>query len=380
MARDAFFYLLTFFFIVLLTDFLRRQALTAGLVDRPSTRKRHRGLIPPVGGEAIFLGCLLSALALRVPQTLVLQLFAIGAIVVVVGAVDDCFDVSASSRLLAQVLASGTMALGAGVHFDSLGAVLPGGGELALGALAVPFTVFCTVGVINAFNMADGMDGLSGSLALVALTGMAAVAAATGSTGLLSMLLIMASGIAAFLSLNARCPWRWRASVFLGDAGSTFLGFALTWFVIRLSQGQGAPMSPETGLWLLMVPLFDTVYVMFRRLSRGRSPMAADRQHLHHYLLRGGLSVTQSLAVILSLSITGAGVGLATRVTGLSDQVVLGLFVAAFVLYCGGMTLAWWVHPQFYRFVLRRRRHPRLPIVARVHAEPADDATPLEAP
>lgn len=380
MESEAFAYLFTFLFVVLLTDFLRRQALSAGLVDRPNPRKRHRGLVPPVGGEAIFLGCLLSALALGVPARYLVELFAVGAILVVVGALDDCLRVSVRARLVAQALAALILALAGGVVLESAGAVLPGGRTLELGVLAIPFTVFCAVGVINAFNMVDGMDGLSGCLALVALAALAWLAADGGATGMLTLLLVLACGIAAFLALNARYPWRWQASVFLGDAGSTFIGFALAWAVLRLSQGPDAAMSPVTGLWLLMVPLCDIGFVALNRMVHGQSPLRGDRQHLHHYFLRAGVPVTGTLAIIVLLALAGAAVGLAGHRLAVPDALMLAGFVAFFLLYSAAMTAAWRRYPRLVRRLRRRHRHSRLPVSARLHLAPLPEPAGGDGP
>lgn len=372
MTSEVFAYLLIFFFVALLTDFLRRQALTAGLMDYPSSRKRHQRPVPPVGGEAIFIGCLISALALGVPVGHVAALFAIGAIVVVTGALDDYYNFSPQSRFLAQATAALAMALLGGATVEQLGAIAPSGQIFYLHAFAIPFTVVGVVGVINALNMIDGMDGLSGSLALVALIGLALVANAGKAPMILAMVLVMASGISAFLTLNVRSPWRWRASVFLGDAGSTFLGFALSWFIIRLSQEPIAAMSPVTGVWLLTVPLFDTLYTLGRRLLSGYPPFRADRRHLHHFFLRTGFSVSQTLGLILAFAITGVATGIAGEFLNVPDRIMLIAFCALFVLYCIGMTLAWRAYPRIRRGIARRRRHrgasTLLPIMARARA------------
>lgn len=379
MTNEVFAYLLIFFFVALLTDFLRRQALTAGLMDYPSSRKRHQRPVPPVGGEAIFIGCLISALALGVPVGHVAALFAIGAIVVVTGALDDYYNFSPQSRFLAQGAAALAMALIGGATVEQLGAIASDGRIFYLHAFAVPFTVVGVVGVINAFNMIDGMDGLSGSLALVALTGLALVANAGKAPMILAMVLIMASGIAAFLTLNVRSPWRWRASVFLGDAGSTFLGFALSWFIIRLSQEPISAMSPVTGLWLLTVPLFDTLYTLVRRIVSGYPPFRADRRHLHHFFLRVGFSVSQALGLILAFAITAAAVGIAGEFLNVPDRLMLAAFCTLFVLYCIGMTLAWRAYPRIRRRIARRRRHrgasTLLPVMARARANRIRDLT-----
>jgi UDP-GlcNAc:undecaprenyl-phosphate GlcNAc-1-phosphate transferase len=366
---QIFAYLTTFLFVVLLTDFLRRQALQAGLVDRPDARKRHVGAIPPVGGEAIFFGCLLCALAIGVPPEQVQALFTVGALVMVLGALDDYQSFPPQARLLAQAAIAVMMAVFGGATIDSAGALAPGGRPLELGAWSLPITVVATVGVLNAFNLIDGMDGLSGSLALVALLGLAVLDGVAGHGALLPLMLVLISGVAAFLALNMRSPWRWRASVFLGDAGSTFVGFTLSWLIIRLSQGGDPALSPVVGLWLLAVPLYDTGYLVCRRIARGRSPMAADRQHLHHFFLRAGFSVNQTLAIMVPAAVLLATLGVGGVLAGIGDRWLLAGFAAGFAVYCAGMTRAWKSHPRIRRRVIRRLRGSTvMPVVARSRA------------
>lgn len=372
MMNEVFAYLLIFLFVALLTDFLRRQALSVGLMDYPSSRKRHQKPVPPVGGEAIFIGCLISVLALGVPMAHVAGLFASGAIIVLIGALDDYYNFSPLSRLLAQISAALAMALLGGAVVEQLGAIAPGGQIFYLHAFAVPFTVLGVVGVINALNMVDGMDGLSGSLALVALIALALVAQAGQAPVILAMVLVMASGIAAFLTLNLRSPWRWRASVFLGDAGSMFIGFALSWFIIRLSQEPVSAMSPVTGLWFLTIPLFDVLYALGRRILSGNSPFQADRRHLHHFFLRVGFSVSQTLGLILAFAIASTAIGIAGEFLGISDRTMLLAFCGLFALYCLIITLAWRAYPRIRHWIVRRRRYrgasTTLPVMARARA------------
>jgi len=374
MDNEVFAYLLTFLFTVLLTDYLRRHALQAGLVDRPGARKRHVGAIPPVGGEAIFAGCLLSALAVGVSADAVLALFAIGGIVLLVGALDDYMSFSPLSRLAAQTAAATAMAVAGGGTIGHLDGLLHSGELISLGILAIPLTVIATVAVINAFNLIDGMDGLSGGLALVALLGLATMASLSGAADVVVLALILASGTAAFLALNIHSPWRWRASVFLGDSGSTFLGFALSWLIIQVSQDPATPMSPAVGLWFLMVPLFDATYVALRRMAQGRSPFVADRQHLHHFFLRAGLPVGYTLAILLALAVLGAAAGVTGAMLGLGDGALIGAFGLLFALYAAVMTRAWKRHPQLRRAVRRHRQCASIaPVIARARAVPGND-------
>ena len=125
--------------------------------------------------------------------------------------------------------------------------------------------------MINAMNMCDGLDGLSGSLALVSLVGMGIANVLWGTGDDQPLITILAASIVAFLIFNLRSKWRSSAWVFLGDAGSMLLGLALSWLAISLSQGEDRVFSPAAALWFLMVPVYDAVSMMIRRMLKRRS-------------------------------------------------------------------------------------------------------------
>ncbi len=312
---------------------LRGAAQRIGLVDLPGGRKTHVGQVPLVGGLAMFCGFALGALLLDVPLAAYRGFFAACGVLTIVGVLDDLHELSSRSRFAAQILAALFMVWWGRVVLADLGLLGAGGAHFALGAWAVPFTVFSTVGVINAINMSDGLDGLAGGLALIALLGLALVAHLAGLVEQLSILAVLSSVVVAFLAFNVRLPGRAQALAFMGDAGSMVLGFAITWFVISLSQGEGRAMPPVLALWLLMVPLYDTVFLLAYRTLTGRMPTAPDYQHLHHVLQMAGLGVNATLASICALAVLGAGIGIAGWRLGWPEATQFQAFLAGFALY-----------------------------------------------
>ena len=128
------------------------------------------------------------------------------------------------------------------------------------------------------------------------------------------IVITLIGAIGGFLLYNLRTPWRARASVFLGDAGSLFLGFVLAWFAIfACSQLGERSLSPVSALWMLIVPLFDTVGCIVRRKLQGRSPMKSDRRHLHHLLQRCGLTAGQTVAILITINAAGGAIGAAAQ-------------------------------------------------------------------
>lgn len=345
---------------ILMVVVLRPLAVRVGLVDVPNERKSHRTPTPLVGGIAIFAGLVIGFALCRdgpipLSQRSVYSFFGAGALLVLVGLVDDFLELSPAVRFVAQVVAALAMIFGAGVYLKDLGAMAPGGDLLPLGILAVPFTVFATLGVINALNMCDGLDGLSGSLTLTSLSGLILAAYIWGVPADTALLPILGTAIAGFLLFNLRLLGRERASIFMGDAGSMFLGLSLTWYAIALSQGETRALPPAAALWFLMIPIFDAVSMMLRRIMKGRSPFAADREHLHHIFLLAGYTVNETVLVMTGVASCGVFVGLSAIYFQVPELVVAGAFLLTGIGYFWMISHAWRVM-RFLRTSICRRK------------------------
>ncbi len=313
-------------------------AAKIGLVDHPKSRKIHGHATPLVGGLAIFGGCVFGLLATPVALAEFRILFGAGAALLLVGLLDDFRELSARSRFAAQILAALGMVLGGGVEIASFGQLLDSR-VLLLGALGLPITVFCTVGVINAINMSDGVDGLAAGLICVALAALAAAALAADHYRVLPILGSVLAAMIIFLFSNFR-PGR-SARVFLGDAGTLWLGFLLAWLLIDLSQGPERVIDPVTALWLLAVPLMDTVFVMVERPRRGQSPFSAGQDHLHHLFLRASFSRVRSVVMLWLLAAMCAAAGLISQWMELPQSWRFYGFVILAVIYHQTLVRAW---------------------------------------
>ncbi|MDJ0927061.1 MAG: MraY family glycosyltransferase [Gammaproteobacteria bacterium] len=352
--------LIAFAATVLLVFVLRPVAGPLRLLDIPNDRSSHQRPTPLIGGLAMFLASCVGGLAAVANGVLVvdaysMSLFGGGLLLVLVGAIDDVRELSPWLRFGAQILASLIMIYGGGVVLDDLGNMTPSGDVLYLGWLAVPFTVFATLGVINALNMCDGVDGLSGTLAMISLSGLMIVAFVNGGPVDSVLLALLAASILGFLLFNLRFPGRKQAAVFMGDAGSMFLGFALTWFTISLSQGSDRAMVPAAALWFLMLPIFDTVAMMLRRLMRGRSPFEADREHIHHVFLMAGFTVNETVVVMSAAALIGVGMGLLSMDIRLPEFSIAGMYVICGILYFWMILRSWKVMRFIERSINRRR-------------------------
>jgi UDP-GlcNAc:undecaprenyl-phosphate/decaprenyl-phosphate GlcNAc-1-phosphate transferase len=307
-------------------------AVRIGLVDHPNHRKRHEGAIPLVGGLALLVGFAAGwALAPSGLGTHWFLLLGTG-VIAAVGLFDDLYHVSSRIRLAVQLLVALAVVLG-GFQIDSLGNLL-GTGAIHLGWLSVPFTVLCIVMMINAINMLDGADGLAGSVTLFASSGFAILALIAGKPETAFVALLLTSALLGFLLFNLRSPWLSRARVFMGDSGSMALGFLLALIAIGLTQQEGSGIAPISVAWMLLLPAADILSVFARRLWWGRSPMAADRSHFHHVLLRAGLSVSSTVWIIGLNQLALVAVAIALHLGDVPEPLQFVLAAAVFVAYC----------------------------------------------
>jgi len=267
-----------------------------GWLDHPDGRKAHDVAVPALGGVAWFFGFAIAVL-LSQPTASHQYLLSAMAILVLVGAIDDRKPLPSWLRLCMQSIAVVIAFQGSG-PIQSLGATF--GFQLSLGGFAWPFTVFAVIGVINAINMIDGMDGLLGSLVSLAFCALIFVLYRAGVGDLAFVPAVAVCALIPFLLVNVRTPWQKQARMFFGDSGSMPIGLLLAWCVISTTQGERGLLQPVSALFLLAVPLIDTVSLMLRRGLRGQSPFNADQEHVHHLLQRAGIGVGASLVLLLS--------------------------------------------------------------------------------
>ena len=330
----------TFLLTIVLLFAIRGVALKSEWVDHPGGRKQHAHPVPTIGGVAMFLGFSVSTLFFSANITHAGVLIIASTLLVLIGCYDDRRGLSARVRLLLQLGCAAIVVIEGDIVLASLGPVFSSS-PIVLGGWAVPFTIFCIVGVVNAMNMTDGLDGLAGGYALNTFLLLSIAAVQAGRIGDAQLLFVLISVVAAFLLFNYRFPGRRHAMLFMGDAGSMFLGLALAWFLIDLSQGSDAAMSPVVALWFFAIPLYDTVSVMVRRLVKGGSPFKADRAHIHHVLHAHGLSTMQTTMLLHTLSLLLGCIGLTMDYAAVPEYIMFWSLACIFVGYCLVMGIAW---------------------------------------
>lgn len=344
---------------------LQPVARRLNLLDHPAGRKDHAVATPVTGGLAILIGCVVSFFAVQTSSYSLLAFCGAGLLLVIVGVYDDLRDLRWYWRIVAQAVAALIIIYGGGVRVEQIGPVF-GLGEMSLGGLSVPFTVFATIGIINAMNMIDGADGLAGLLGLAALSMLAAASVYAGNVPLAERTSVLCGALAGFLAWNIRLPWRTRAKVFLGNAGSALLGLVIAWVAFRLTQNPGHPVNPVLALWLLPIPVMDCLVLIVRRLQEGRSPFAAGRDHIHHLMQDAGFGPTRAALWLALFSLCcGLVVGQAMRMD-VPHPVVL----AAFLLLCFAWYLLTRKRERAVAFFRRLRRAQGIPIGQDTSAAP----------
>ncbi|RJG17426.1 undecaprenyl-phosphate alpha-N-acetylglucosaminyl 1-phosphate transferase [Alcanivorax profundi] len=310
------------------------------LVDKPDQRKLHKGAVPLVGGLSAFVGVFLGFM-LGMPLTSGYLIFLLCAsVLVVLGAVDDARDISAKFRLFAQVVLGAVLVYGSGDSLESFGNLV-GLGVIELGVFGPLVSIAAVIGATNAFNMIDGIDGLAGSLSLIALLSLALLfSVSDGHEAGLALSLGLSCALIPYLMANLRIP-PFKRRIFMGDAGSMFIGFAIVWLMIQGAPLEGAAFRPVTALWLIALPLIDMVAIMVRRARKGQSVMNPDREHLHHIFMRAGFSDRQALMLISFVAMLFASFGLLGEFFQIPEWVMFAAFAMVFALYDYALGRVW---------------------------------------
>jgi len=291
---------------LLLTPAVKSLAFRIGAVDRPNARKVHTRVMPRLGGLAIYASFLAGFFALlpflpdgmlgAYDRRFISALLAGGAIIVLIGALDDRFELSAKVKLLGQIAAAGVVVFGFGIRISLLN--IPFGESMQPIAewLAIPLTILWIVGCTNAINLIDGLDGLAAGVSGIAIATILAMAAIMGSEPVLLLSAPLLGGIVGFLRHNFH-----PAKIFMGDSGSLFLGFSLA-TLSMLGFKQVTIVSFVTPLLIIGVPLSDTFFAIVRRVVNKRPIFAPDKGHLHHCLRELGFSHRGTVLIIWGIA------------------------------------------------------------------------------
>ena len=322
---------LSYFF----TPPVKNFAHKVGAIDVPKdARSMHKKPIPRLGGLAIYGGFLCSILIFgQLDETMLCVLLG-AAIIVALGIFDDVLALGAKLKFVVQIVAAaipvciGDLQIGLFTNLNPLSDTP----FVHLGILAVPVTIIWIVGITNAVNLIDGLDGLAVGVSSIAAITMLAVALLTGNMPIAITMAALAGACIGFMPYNLN-----PAKIFMGDTGSTFLGYMLATVSIMGLFKFYAVISFAVPFLILGLPIFDTANAIIRRVAAGRSPMSPDRGHVHHKLIDMGFNQKQAVAILYAISATLGLTAVVLTSSGEVKAIVLLLAVLAAILVGAGI-------------------------------------------
>lgn len=276
---------------------LRPLAIKISLVDKPNARKTHHFNTPLTGGVGIFFSCILTLLIFSedLSINLIPSLVTAG-LMLVLGTIDDHFDLPPYTKLFGQIGITTLFIISCDCAVTNLGTPFGLPMRLEPGLLSFAFTLLAIVGLTNAINMIDGCDGLAASLIILALSAVLILTRAGLDSPKMLFTLIVLFSLFVFLFFNFSNSKNFKT--FLGDGGSLSLGFIVAVSLVEFMVSN-TRYDPSIVLWFVAVPVIDFCVVVLRRAIMRKKITAADRSHLHHYILASGYSHLQT-AILLS--------------------------------------------------------------------------------
>ncbi|MBO9599003.1 MAG: undecaprenyl/decaprenyl-phosphate alpha-N-acetylglucosaminyl 1-phosphate transferase [Cohnella sp.] len=357
---------------LVLTPLVKKFAVRIGAIDVPNHRKVHTRIMPRMGGLAIYASFTVGLLLLMpwLPEgtlshhdrSLIGALLTGGTLIVLLGALDDKFELSAKLKFLVQIAAACIVVFGFDVKINLLN--VPFGDAMQpLGEwISIPLTIFWIVGVTNAINLIDGLDGLAAGVSAIAIGTILVMGIIMGNSAVILLSTVLLGGIIGFLFFNFH-----PAKIFMGDSGSLFLGFALA-TLSMLGFKQITVVSFVTPLLIIGVPLSDTFFAIVRRWIQKKPIFAPDKGHLHHCLQQLGFSHRTTVLIIYGIAAffgTCAVIQSSMSDTGLGNWITFIVICAlVFLLQIGAELIG----------IVDKTRRPVLDFIARLRMKPQTES------
>lgn len=308
----------------MMTPPARKLAIKVGALDVPkSPRKIHNKPIPYFGGLAIYIS-IMACMFVYMPHTEIsLHVMAGATIIVLTGIVDDMYDLPAKVKLLMQIVAA-LVAIKGGVQIHFITNPLSDTGmSYLLSWLSYPLTLFWIVGITNTINLIDGLDGLASGVASIAATTLLFTASKMGYDFIVMQCAIIAGASLGFLPFNFN-----PAKIFMGDAGALLLGYMLAVTSVMGMVKSVAAVALAVPVFALGLPIFDTTFAIIRRFINKKPIMEADKEHLHHKLMKSGLNQRQTVLIMYFISMM---LGIVS-ITIADTEPLVGIIVATIVV------------------------------------------------
>lgn len=321
---------IAFFITFILLPIVIKVSRSIDILDTPDRRKIHSVSTPSLGGIGIFIGFILAlAISTSFNELAELKFFLAGIVLIfILGVRDDVSSLQAKHKLAIQILSALLVVYFSGVKLSGFYGIL-GVNELPFGISEV-LTVFMIVALTNSFNLIDGIDGLAGSLGVIILSLFGLVFLESNSLTLTIVCFSLSGSLIAFLFFN----W-YPSKVFMGDTGSMLLGFitsVLAIIIINTTSGAdlvlGIKLNSTVALAVaaLIIPIYDTFRVFIIRFAKGLSPLAPDRNHIHHGLLKLGMNHAKATLILCVINISIISISLAFNNT-IGNGLLIGLQV-----------------------------------------------------
>lgn len=334
-------FLLAFITAYVITPYTMRLAKKVGAIDIPCDRRINKKPMPRLGGVAVIIGFIVSTIYLIISMVIeggfglseyairIIGFFISIGILGIVCFIDDCKDIKAIYKLIAQVVAALIVAV-CGINIESIDFPVVNNIIQAQPWISYVLTIIWIVGITNAINLIDGLDGLSSGITLISCISLLVVFASNGSP-LLSIILItaLAGSITGFLPYNFN-----PAKTFIGDTGSNFLGFSLAVISILGVAKTYTAIVIVAPIIVLGLPIFDTLFAIVRRIYKGKSIKAVfmpDKGHLHHRLMAKGYTQKEAVFILYGLSATLGMFAIILFESGIWKAISFALMVVAIV-------------------------------------------------
>lgn len=323
----------SFFFNLIIRYFAKKYKL---LIDIPNrNRKFHKRATPMTGGISIVISIVfttwlyinLNNLNGYMP-TFTLSVVSASLFLILIMIMNDIKNIKPILRILFQTLATIFVIYQSDVYLTNLGDLL-GTGDIILSDMSGKlFTVFCVVGVMNAFNMIDGINGLCSGLSIIVFLMIGLFFKAFND----SLLIIVVGSVIGFMMFNLGIFGKKRY-VFLGDHGSNLMGFLVAWLSIYFSQNAIFEFKPITAVWLIFIPLVDCIKVMINRVINRKHIYSSDTDHIHFIFSANGFSTTKTLMIIIFMGIVLSTFGILLQSS--SELISMSIFITFSIIYLG---------------------------------------------
>lgn len=295
-------FVITFLIVYFIIPPIMKVATKLQFTDKPTKRKKHRAPIPLCGGIAIYIGFfIMYFIRVDAPMDEMIWVFIASTLILLIGIVDDYYKTIGKEfpiypRFIIQILAA-IIVYKAGIVFEGFRNPFTGQYELLPTTVQFFLTITWIFGVTTVINWTDGMDGLAGGISLISSSTFCIAAIILGQSTQAMIAITLAGAVGAFLMYN-----KYPAKIFVGDSGANLIGFLLAIMAVDGAFKSATVMSLFIPIFALAVPIFDNIFVIFKRFFEGKPVYQADRSQMHFRLEEKGLSINQIVTLILSIS------------------------------------------------------------------------------